>query len=204
MSTALPLKVKVEATFHLAANSCYILMLLMALLMLPVLEIRKLMAWEHRMLLIDLPLFSMATMAISGYYMVSQRELYADWKSSIKYLPLLMAIGISLCVNNARAVIEGLVGYTTAFHRTPKYGVDVGGRPGAKYAGAKTLVALAELTMAGYFAVVIVRAWDIGLYFGMPFLLLFHIGFLYTGLLSGLQPWLMGLRVRWAARAQAA
>jgi cellulose synthase/poly-beta-1,6-N-acetylglucosamine synthase-like glycosyltransferase len=197
----LPMKVKVEATFHLAANNCYVLMLLMALLMLPVLDIRKLMSWEHRMFLIDLPLFSMATMAISGYYMVSQRELYADWKSSIKYLPLLMAIGISLCVNNSRAVVEGLVGYTTGFHRTPKYGVDSGGRPGDKYAGAKTLVAFAELGMAVYFAFVIARAWEAGLYLGIPFLVLFHAGFLYTGLLSGLQPWLMGLRLRCAVRA---
>ncbi|MDA0334105.1 MAG: glycosyltransferase [bacterium] len=200
----LPMKVKVEATFHLAANSCYILMLVMALLMLPVLDIRKMMAWEHRMFLIDLPLFSMATMAISGYYMVSQRELYADWKSALKYLPLLMAIGISLCVNNARAVVEGLLGYTTGFHRTPKYGVDAQGRPGGKYAGAKTLVALAELSMAVYFGFVIVRAVEVGLYFGIPFLLLFHIGFLYTGLLSSLQPWLMDLRLRRSARAAAA
>jgi cellulose synthase/poly-beta-1,6-N-acetylglucosamine synthase-like glycosyltransferase len=197
----LPMKVKMEATFHLTANSCYILMLLMALLMLPVLDIRKLMSWEHRMFLIDLPLFSMATMAISGYYMASQRELYTDWKSSIKYLPLLMAIGISLCVNNARAVVEGLVGYTTGFHRTPKYGAGSSRQFGAKYAGDKTLVAFAELAMAAYFVFVIYRAWEIGLYFGMPFLLLFHTGFLYTGLLSGLQPWFVGLRLRWAARA---
>ncbi|MEE2832753.1 MAG: glycosyl transferase family 2, partial [Candidatus Latescibacterota bacterium] len=152
------------------------------------------------MFLIDLPLFSMATMAISGYYMASQRELYADWKSSIKYLPLLMAIGISLCVNNTRAVIEGLVGYTTGFHRTPKYGVGSESRLGSKYAGAKSLVAFAELAMAVYFVFVITRAWEISLYFGLPFLLLFHIGFLYTGLLSGLQPWLVGLRLRWASR----
>ena len=110
--------------------------------------------------------------------------------------PLLMAIGISLCFNNARAVIEGLLGYTTGFHRTPKYGVGLGRLPGGKYAGSKTAVALAELAMAGYFVVVISRAWEIGLYFGIPFLLLFHTGFLYTGLLSGLQPWLVGLRLR--------
>jgi len=200
----LPMKVKMEATFHLTANSCYILMLLMSVLMFPVLDIRKLMSWEHRMFLIDLPLFSMATMAISGYYMASQRELYADWKTSIKYLPLLMAIGISLCVNNARAVVEGLVGYTTGFHRTPKYGVSSQGLLGGKYAGSKTLIAFAELAMSLYFVFVIARAWEIGLYFGLPFLLLFHTGFLYTGLLSGLQPWLVGLRLRWAARTATA
>jgi cellulose synthase/poly-beta-1,6-N-acetylglucosamine synthase-like glycosyltransferase len=195
-----PWWVKVEGTFHLTANSCYILMLLMALLMLPVMEVRKLMAWEHRMLLIDLPLFSMATMAISGYYMASQRELYADWRSAIKYLPPLMAVGISLCVNNARAVVEGLVGYTTGFHRTPKYGSSLG----AKYAGSKTLVAGAELAMAVYFVFVLLRAWEVGLYFGLPFLLLFHTGFLYTGTLSGLQPWIAGLSLRSSTRTVAA
>ena len=193
----LPLKVKVEATVHLTANSCYVLMLLMAVLMLPVLEIRKSMPWEHRLFLIDLPLFSMATMAIGSYYLVSQRALYEDWKSSIKYLPVLMAIGISLCVNNARAVLEGLLGYRTGFHRTPKYGVGGGSLPGAKYAGSKTAVALAELGMAAYFVPVILRAWEVELYLGIPFLLLFHAGFLYTGMLSGLQPWLGLPGLRW-------
>lgn len=192
----LPLKIKVEATFHLSANSCYILMLIMAILMLPILDIRKMMSWEHRMLLIDLPLFSMATMAISGYYMASQRELYTDWRQSIKYLPALMAIGISLCVNNARAVVEGIVGYTTGFHRTPKYGAGTGVSLGAKYAGSKTVVAAVELGMAIYFAFVLYRAWDIGLYFGLPFMALFHTGFLYTGLMSGIQPFVGSLRVR--------
>ena len=196
----LPLKVKVEATVHLTANSCYLLMLLMAVLMLPVLEIRKSMPWEHRLFLIDLPLFSMATMAIGSYYLVSQRALYEDWKSSIKYLPLLMAIGISLCVNNARAVLEGLLGYRTGFHRTPKYGVGGGSLPGAKYAGSKTAMALAELGMAGYFVLVILRAWEVELYLGIPFLLLFHGGFLYTGILSGLQPWLGLPRPRWLGK----
>ena len=193
----LPLKVKVEATVHLTANICYVLMLLMAVLMLPVLGIRQSMPWEHRLFLIDLPLFSMATMAIGSYYLVSQKALYDDWKSSIKYLPLLMAIGISLCVNNARAVLEGLLGYRTGFQRTPKYGVGSGSRPGAKYAGSKTVVALAELGMAGYFVLVILRAWEAQLYLGIPFLLLFHAGFLYTGTLSGLQPWLGLAGLRW-------
>jgi hypothetical protein len=108
-----------------------------------------------------------------------------------------MAIGISLCVNNARAVLEGLLGYKTGFQRTPKYGVGTGSLPGAKYAGSKTVVALAELGMAGYFVFVILRAWEVELYLGIPFLLLFHTGFLYTGLLSGLQPWLGLPSLRW-------
>ncbi|MEE3040457.1 MAG: cellulose synthase family protein [Candidatus Latescibacterota bacterium] len=185
----LPLKVKVEATFHLTANSSHILILAMAILVLPVVSIRELIPWHQRFFIIDLPLFSMATMAVSGFYLASQRALYEDWSTSIKYLPVLMAIGISLCVNNARAVAEGLIGYQTGFHRTPKYGATGQTRAvGAKYAGAKTIVAAIELLMAGYFVLVIAKAWAIEMYAGIPFLMLFHAGFLYTGALSGLQP----------------
>ena len=189
-SSDLPLRIKLEATVHLTANCSYILMLLMALLMLPVLSIRAQLGWE-KVLVIDLPLFSLATLAVSGFYIVSQKALYPDWKAQIKYLPALMAVGISLCVNNTRGVIEALAGHRGRFLRTPKYGVTVGGDSiGRKYAGNKTVVAFVEIGMAMYFVAVLQQAWSIGLYFGIPFLLLFHIGFLYTGLMSSLQPFL--------------
>ncbi|MCC7262533.1 MAG: glycosyltransferase, partial [Candidatus Latescibacteria bacterium] len=185
----LPLKVKIEATFHLTAHGSYLLMLLMALLMGPVLGLRALLGWE-RLLIIDLPLFSLATLAISGFYLVGQRELYADWKSQIKYLPLLMAMGMGLCINNTRAVLEGLVGHTSPFLRTPKYGVVAGShRRVWHYSSRVPLLVLAELAMAAYFAWMIHQAWTIGLYAGLPFLLLFLAGFLYTGLASALPGW---------------
>lgn len=187
--SSIPLALKVEATFHLTANSTYLLMLAMALLMLPVFEIRAELDWRHRMFIIDLPLFSMATMAISGFYLVSQKALYFDWKKQIKYLPALMAIGISLCINNAHAVLEALVGHESSFRRTPKYGLIKERTIGGKYAGAKTLVAGVEIFMAVYFATILHKAWSIGLYFGIPFLLLFQTGFLYTGIMSAFQPW---------------
>ena len=187
--SSIPLKLKIEATFHLTANSTYLLMLAMAILMFPVFEIRAELEWRQRMLIIDLPLFSIATMAISGFYLVSQKALYVDWKKQILLLPALMAIGISLCVNNARAVFEALVGYETTFKRTPKYGVTEERIVRGKYAGAKTLVAGAEISMAFYFVTILQSAWSAGLYFGIPFLLLFQTGFLYTGVMSLFQPW---------------
>ena len=191
-----PLAVKIEATFHLTANSTYLLMLAMALLMLPVFEIRAELDWRQRMFIIDLPLFSMATMAISGFYLVSQKALYVDWKKQIKFLPALMAVGISLCINNARAVLEALVGHQSSFRRTPKYGAGKTRITGRKYVGSKTLLAGVEMSMAVYFATILQEAWSVGLYFGIPFLLLFQTGFLYTGILSAFQPWMMqkGLR----------
>ena len=171
-------------------------MLAMAILMLPVFEIRAELDWRHRMFIIDLPLFSMATMAISGFYLVSQKALYVDWKKQIKFLPALMAVGISLCINNARAVLEALIGHQSSFRRTPKYGVDKKRTPGGKYVGEKTFLAGLEISMALYFATILQEAWSVGLYFGIPFLLLFQTGFLYTGILSALQPWIMQKSLR--------
>ncbi len=186
----LPLPVKIEATFHLTAHICYILMLLMALLTLPVLSIRALMGWE-RLLIIDLPLFSLATMAISGFYLTSQRALYPSWKKQIKYLPMLMALGMGMCINNTRAVIEGLIGHQSGFRRTPKYGVMARrDRPQKhKYSGMRNVLAVFELSMSVYFIFAIYLAWTSGLYPGLPFLLLFQLGFLYSGSMSALQPW---------------
>ena len=186
-----PRVIKIEATFHLTTNICYVMMLLMSLLTLPVLSIRSQLGWE-RLLIIDLPLFSLATMTISGFYLASQRALYPGWKAQIKYLPLLMAIGLSLCVNNTRAVIEGLVGHQSGFLRTPKYGTE----KKRKYTARRNWLALFELSMAAYLAFVLYRAWFSGLYMGLPFLLLFHTGFLYSGLLSTLEPLGRLIRVR--------
>ena len=104
-----PLGVKVEAFFHLSANFNYLLMSLLSVLMFPAMYVRYNMGWTE-MLLIDVPLFAAATLSVCNFYMVSQRELYPDWRSRLKYLPFLMSIGIGLCVNNTRAVLEALFG----------------------------------------------------------------------------------------------
>ena len=91
-----PLGVKVEAFFHLSANFNYLLMCALSILMFPAMYVRYNMGWTE-MLLIDIPLFVLATMSFFRFYMVSQRELYPDsWKSRLKYLPFLMSIGIGL------------------------------------------------------------------------------------------------------------
>jgi cellulose synthase/poly-beta-1,6-N-acetylglucosamine synthase-like glycosyltransferase len=94
-----PFGVKVEAFFHLTANFNYPLMTALSILMFPSMIIRYNMGW-YEMLLIDVPLFFAATASVANFYIVSQRELYADWKSRLKYVPFLMAIGIGLAVNN--------------------------------------------------------------------------------------------------------
>src|SRR5213079_2923260 len=119
----LPLGVKAEAFFHLTANFNYLLMSLLSVLMFPAMVIRYNMGW-YEMLLIDVPLFFAATMSVCNFYVVCQREIHKDWVSRLRYMPFLMSIGIGLCVNNTKAVLEALFDKKTAFERTPKYHIE--------------------------------------------------------------------------------
>src|SRR6186713_1056203 len=114
---------KAEAFFHLTANFNYLLMIVLSILMFPAMIVRYSMGWTE-MLLIDVPLFAAATLSVFNFYLFSQREAYPDWRSRVKYLPMVMAIGIGLAVNNAKAVLEALFGEPGEFTRTPKYGIE--------------------------------------------------------------------------------
>jgi hypothetical protein len=181
-----PLKVKVEAFFHLTANFNYLLMCALSILMFPAMYVRYNMGWTE-MLLIDIPLFVLATMSFFRFYMVSQRELYPDsWKSRLKYLPFLMSIGIGLSVNNTRAVLEALFRKESEFARTPKYGIerDSDEWAGKKYHQTVGVQSIIELGLGLYFTATVFYALINQIYGTVPFLMLFQIGFLYTGLLS--------------------
>jgi cellulose synthase/poly-beta-1,6-N-acetylglucosamine synthase-like glycosyltransferase len=184
-----PLGVKAEAFFHLTANFNYLLMSVLSVLMFPAMYVRYNMGWTE-MLLIDIPLFAAATLSVCNFYIVSQRELYPDtWKSRLKYLPFLMSIGIGLCVNNTRAVLEALFKKDSEFARTPKYGIerDSDEWAGKKYHQTVGVQSLIELALGFYFTGTVFYALINQIYGTLPFLMLFQIGFLYTGLLSILQ-----------------
>src|SRR5205085_11072328 len=89
-------------------------------------------------------------------------------------------------------VLEALVGYETGFARTPKLGV-VEGRARdrswlrKRYRAVASLQPLLELALGGYLTSAIYFALDKGVYFSLPFLLLFQWGFFYVGLVSLLQ-----------------
>ena len=180
-----PLKVKVEAFFHLSANFNYLLMMLLSVLMFPAMYVRYNMGWAE-MLVIDIPLFVLATMSFFRFYMVAQRELHADWLSRLKYLPFLMSIGIGLSVNNTRAVLEALFKKESEFARTPKYGIerDSDEWAGKKYHQTVGVQSIIELGLGLYFTFTVFYALINQIYGTVPFLMLFQIGFLYTGLLS--------------------
>ena len=141
------------------------------------------------MLLIDVPLFFAATMSVANFYVVAQREIHATGSSRLKYLPFLMAIGIGLAVNNARAVIEALVDRQSEFARTPKYGIQREGDEwiGKRYRQTLVVQPLVELALGLYFTATVFYALANGIYGTLPFLMLFQVGFLYMGIVSVVQ-----------------
>ena len=179
-------RVKAEAVFHLVNNFAYPLLLLLSLLLLPNLAVRTTHGWRE-VLLIDLPLFFGTTGSVIGFYILATREVNPKgWFNKIKYLPLMLSVGIGLCINQTRAVVEALMGKKTAFVRTPKHGV---ARRDAdwtvcRYRAIKDLVPFFELFMAVYFAATLAVAAKGGHFLSMPFLLLFLIGYGYVGMLS--------------------
>jgi cellulose synthase/poly-beta-1,6-N-acetylglucosamine synthase-like glycosyltransferase len=183
-----PLHVKTEAFFHLTANFNYPLMCVLSVLMAPAMVIRYNMGW-YEMLLIDVPLFFAATASVANFYMVCQRELHEDWITRAKYLPFLMSIGIGLAINNTKAVFEALFNKQSEFARTPKYRVETGTDEwiGKKYRQSFVVQPMIELALGLYYTATVFYALANGIYGTLPFLVLFQIGFLYTGLLSIIQ-----------------
>jgi hypothetical protein len=184
-----PFHVKLEAFYHLTANLSYPLMVVLSTLLMPAMIIRFYQGW-FQMLLIDVPLFMASTLSISSFYLVSQKELFpGKWYRTFLYLPFLMALGIGLTVTNTKAVMEALFGIKSAFKRTPKYRIEKRGqRPQAsKYRKRLGVVPWIELLIGCYFALTIWYAFVNENYFTVPFLLLFVLGYWYTGLMSLLE-----------------
>jgi cellulose synthase/poly-beta-1,6-N-acetylglucosamine synthase-like glycosyltransferase len=178
-----PLRVKVEAFFHLTPNISYPLMLIVSALMLPVMIVRFYMGW-FQMLTIDLPLIIASFWSISAFYMAAQHELHPkNWKRSLALLPALMAAGVALTVINTKAVLEALFGIKSAFARTAKYAV--GDRKvkleHGEYRRRSGWLPYAELAVGAYFLYMVEFAIETWNFPAVPFLLLFVTGYWWAG-----------------------
>ncbi len=184
---------KVEAVFHLTNNISYPLLLVLSLLLLPNLALRT----EHgllEVLTIDMPLFFGTTLSLASFYLLSQKEIALltgavpgpSMRAALRRLPLVLSLGIGLCVNQTRAVLEALLGRESEFVRTPKHGIrgKLEQWRSKKYRAARSVTPYIETVMALYFVVTMVVAFDHGHYVSMPFLALFLCGFGYVGLMS--------------------
>ena len=104
---------------------------------------------------------------------------------------LVLSLGIGMAVNNAKATLEALMGHQSPFVRTPKLAVE--GKSGPKknlgsYRGGRSLLPYFELALALCYIDAALYCLEKGLWFALPFMMLFLVGFLYTGLM-GLFQW---------------
>ncbi|MCG3206012.1 MAG: hypothetical protein KCHDKBKB_02738 [Elusimicrobia bacterium] len=182
--SSIPLHNKVEATFHLTANGGYPLTVLSALLILPSLFFRPFVPWP--MAALEWTVFFFSFFSIGLFYAVTLRELYPDWKRRVRYIPGLMSFGIGMCLVNTQAVIEGWMGKSSEFVRTPKYNIQ---SPADSW---KMKTYAAELTNVKwtplFFSVYALLTWIVAIKAGhwslIPTVSLFFLGFSYVATLS--------------------
>lgn len=185
----LPLVIKLEATGHLTSNFAYLLLACLCVLLHPATGGPQ--GW-FRTFLIDVPIFLTASMSVAIFYICAQRELHPrSWMKEILLLPCLLALGVGLSLNNARAVLEAVFNHKSDFARTPKYGIEHKSQPwrNCKYMPLKSLLPIAEIAFAIYFTYFVWFAIVHGQYLSVPFLLMFQLGFLYVSLCSVVQWW---------------
>jgi cellulose synthase/poly-beta-1,6-N-acetylglucosamine synthase-like glycosyltransferase len=184
----LPRKVKLEAFMHLTNNIGYIFVVMLSLLMPMVTLLRIRYHWTLA-LFIDLPIFLCATYSIANFYILTQRESGKKLGESLLYLPIVMAMGVGLCVNNARAVVEALLGHETSFRRTPKYGVTQAGETWThvKYRFRLNWQPFVEVAFGVYLSWSMIACMIQGAWFNLIFQAIFASGFLFVGLSSILQ-----------------
>ncbi|HPS57025.1 MAG TPA: glycosyltransferase family 2 protein [Spirochaetota bacterium] len=200
-----PFRVKLEAFFHIGANFMYALMVLLTVMMPIILVIRFERGYKN-LAYLDVPIFICATLSVFMFYfyteyIVIKETLSVQNRSTTKplaFLPFVVAIGIGLCINNSKAVIEAVMHKQSPFNRTPKYNVSdsennsVSNRMkhilGNVYR-TRTLdvVTIIEFILAIYMTYAVYFTYKNDLFLSLPLIVLFQIGFFYTSMLSIMQ-----------------
>src|SRR3954469_20927800 len=181
----LPMPIKIEATGHLTSNFAYLLLACLCVLLHP--SAGGPQAGWLRTLLIDVPIFLTASVSVAVFYICAQRELHPrGWLKEMLLLPCLLALGVGLSLNNARAVLEAVFNHQSDFKRTPKYGIERKAQPwrSCKYMPLRSILPVAEMAFAVYFSYFVWFAVVLRQFLSVPFLLMFQGGFLYVSICS--------------------
>ncbi len=184
-----PLHVKMEATAHLTSNYAY-LMLICLCFLLPVAKQPEWMgAWAS--ILVNGTIFLFGSASVALFYLMSQKALRPKtWWKEIIYLPLLLALGVGMAINNARAVLEAMFNHQSGFVRTPKYGIDGQEKKktstwtGSRYKALKNINPIIELAFAIFFMNMLVDRISQEKWIAALLLLPFPVGFFYTSVSS--------------------
>ena len=180
MASPIPFKVRLEAAIHLLANIGWLLMAIPAFLLIPTLKYQ----FDHNLrwpIILYLAVFLTASVSVFIYYGVSIRKSLGRLWPHVLYIPLLMAMGIGLSLNNGRAVVEGLIGRKSDFIRTPKLNVWRSKRyqMRKRYFSQRNPLTVMEFFLGLYFAAGMGYFLIHGVFLSVPYFILFQIGFFY-------------------------
>lgn len=190
LKSKIPFHQKLEAFYHMTANIAYLLMVVLAVLMPLATLVRFQQGW-YTTLAVDLPIFMGATFSVCYFYWVSQREQGKSAGEVLKLIPAVLGLGIGVSVNNAKAVLEAMLGHESPFVRTPKYAIKKVGESWASklYIQKSTVMTFIELGLGVWFtfAIGVVLSKPSHGIVSVPFLALFQFGFFYVATLSIIQ-----------------
>ncbi|HMS17828.1 MAG TPA: glycosyltransferase [Planctomycetota bacterium] len=196
-----PLGIKLEGFMHLTSNLAYLVMVPMCLLSLPMLILRARIVNGNVGVLVDIGILLCATASMLVFYTVTQMVGYQQWWKRWGLVPMLMALGVGMTVNQAKAVFEAVIGNQSAFVRTPKFNLDQGSKGNAwaamRYRGVRGWAPWVELFFALYFTISAGYCISHSLWMTLPFVMIFFTGFWYVCILSLFQ----GRRASAGARA---
>lgn len=195
-TSGLPLRVKIQATFHLTNNMVFPFIVLAGILNVPLVFIKH--AGMHEEYFVFMSVFVFAFIGTFLFYLLSQKDVYGDWRRRLFLFPVFMAGSMGFAVNNSRAVLEGLFRKRSEFVRTPKYSI----RDRSDSWKDKLYVpvrisptVILELLLAVYCLFGVASS----IYFleiaAVPFQLLFFLGFTWVSVMSLKHAW-VGRRIR--------
>jgi cellulose synthase/poly-beta-1,6-N-acetylglucosamine synthase-like glycosyltransferase len=172
-----PWFVKLEGCIHLTSYLVHPLMLLVVLLTLP-------MGLSQSWLLGLAPWLMVAAVGPPLMYVVAATTDGPDWGRRLRYLPLLVLLGMGLALSNTRAVLKAVLGLRQGFDRTPKFALqqNSGSWVNSSYAQGTDWLVVGELLLAA-FALLLLAAPRVTFGFA-PWLLLYAGGFTYVAVLG--------------------
>jgi cellulose synthase/poly-beta-1,6-N-acetylglucosamine synthase-like glycosyltransferase len=179
-----PVWLKLMGTMHLTNYSVHPLMLVNLLLILP-------MTLSGSPVLVLTPFLTLSAIGPPLLYWTAMRNRHLSTPTRLGRLAVLVALGTGLAVNNTQAVVEAVLGIDSDFKRTPKFAVTGKSTTWqtSAYALPRNPAAWLELLLALYAFTLLVWTISQGVWWLVPWLIMYTGGYAYVSGLAFLQAW---------------
>jgi cellulose synthase/poly-beta-1,6-N-acetylglucosamine synthase-like glycosyltransferase len=185
-----PRHVKLEGVLHLTGYLVHPLMLSIILLTFP-------MSFSRSWVVLGIPWLMVTAAGPPLLYVVAQTAGGRAWRHRLRFLPLLVMLGMGLSLSNTGAVLRGALGISRSFQRTPKFDLrrSADAWVGSVYALRADWLVLGEIAL-GIMVLLMFAMPNIRWTF-VPWLLLYAGGFIYV---AGINLYQNHQLRRWLAR----